>query len=253
MGTIGRHDDGVEPVEPVAQAGISRRDFLKGAAIGAAAVAVGPSLLPALAGAATKEEAAPKALGPSEFKVLAALVDRLIPEDEVGPGAVAARAHVYIDLALHGDYRAALPAYKANLAAVDAYARKTYGGSLPSLPPATQDEVVTALEMGKIPGLQSFVGVNIAAIRGALFPTLQGTFFAVLLQHTREGTFGDPLYGGNRNFIGWNLIRYPGVNPVVGARDQEIGTVVPMAHRSNAQYGGHPLPSIVPETPIRQR
>ena len=29
--------------------------------------------------------------------------------------------------------------------------------------------------------------------------------------HTLQGTFGDPYYGGNANFVGWDLIGYPGV------------------------------------------
>jgi gluconate 2-dehydrogenase gamma chain len=251
VSAINPDDRDLEEAEPLSQGGITRRDFLKGAAIGAAAVAVGPALFPAISSAATKDEVTPKALTSAEFQVLTALVDRLLPEDEVGPGGVAARAHVYIDLALAGDYNAALPAYKANLAAVNAYAKEKYGSALASLPAATQDEVVTALEAGKVPGVTSLVGVDIPAVRDALFPEIQGTFFSVLLQHTREGMFGDPLYGGNRNFIGWNLIRYPGIVPVVPAKDQEIGTVVPLAHRSNVSFGGRPLPSIVPETQIK--
>jgi gluconate 2-dehydrogenase gamma chain len=35
-------------------------------------------------------------------------------------------------------------------------------------------------------------------------------FFAMLLQNTVEGFLADPLYGGNRDFIGWKLIGYPG-------------------------------------------
>ena len=29
-----------------------------------------------------------------------------------------------------------------------------------------------------------------------------------------QGTFGDPYYGGNANFVGWDLIGYPGVRTV---------------------------------------
>ena len=28
--------------------------------------------------------------------------------------------------------------------------------------------------------------------------------------HTLQGTFGDPYYGGNANFVGWDLIGFPG-------------------------------------------
>ena len=35
-------------------------------------------------------------------------------------------------------------------------------------------------------------------------------FFQQVLANTREGFFADPLYGGNRNMSGWNMIGFPG-------------------------------------------
>ncbi|MDQ0254664.1 hypothetical protein J2S74_002043 [Evansella vedderi] len=35
-------------------------------------------------------------------------------------------------------------------------------------------------------------------------------FFYTLRQHTMEGMFADPKYGGNRNMVGWRLIGFPG-------------------------------------------
>jgi gluconate 2-dehydrogenase gamma chain len=32
----------------------------------------------------------------------------------------------------------------------------------------------------------------------------------MLLQNVTEGFFADPMYGGNRDFIGWKLIGFPG-------------------------------------------
>ncbi len=32
----------------------------------------------------------------------------------------------------------------------------------------------------------------------------------MLLQNTVEGFLADPMYGGNRDFIGWKLIGFPG-------------------------------------------
>jgi hypothetical protein len=42
-----------------------------------------------------------------------------------------------------------------------------------------------------------------------------------VLNHTRQGMFGDPYYGGNTNFVGWDLIGYPGVRTQVTAADQQ--------------------------------
>jgi hypothetical protein len=42
-----------------------------------------------------------------------------------------------------------------------------------------------------------------------------------VLNHTLQGTFGDPYYGGNANFVGWDLIAYPGIRMMVSAADQQ--------------------------------
>ena len=43
-----------------------------------------------------------------------------------------------------------------------------------------------------------------------------------MLGHTLEGTFGDPHYGGNQDFIGWDLIGYPGLRLAVTAEQQRM-------------------------------
>ncbi len=55
-------------------------------------------------------------------------------------------------------------------------------------------------------------------------------FFGMVLGHTRQGMFGDPYYGGNANFVGWDLLGYPGVRTMVSPADQkalEAGTLKP--------------------------
>ena len=36
-------------------------------------------------------------------------------------------------------------------------------------------------------------------------------FFDLLWRNTEEGFFADPIYGGNRDKVGWKLIGFPGV------------------------------------------
>jgi hypothetical protein len=43
----------------------------------------------------------------------------------------------------------------------------------------------------------------------------------MVLSHTHQGTFGDPYYGGNANFVGWDLIAYPGVRTMVTSGEQQ--------------------------------
>jgi gluconate 2-dehydrogenase gamma chain len=43
-------------------------------------------------------------------------------------------------------------------------------------------------------------------------PSLSSKFFFDLLwRNTEEGYFADPLYGGNRDKVGWKLLGFPGV------------------------------------------
>jgi len=44
------------------------------------------------------------------------------------------------------------------------------------------------------------------------------TFFHLLIQTTIEGAYADPLYGGNKNMMGWKMKEYPG--PRMGYLDQ---------------------------------
>jgi Gluconate 2-dehydrogenase subunit 3 len=46
-------------------------------------------------------------------------------------------------------------------------------------------------------------------------------FFNLVLGHTHQGTFGDPYYGGNASFVGWDLLGYPGVRTMVTSADQQ--------------------------------
>ncbi len=113
--------------------GFSRREPLKRAGfVGAAAAAVSsrapaspvndpaPTFTPQ-AGAPRRE--ALETLTAAEAATLEAIVARMIPTDDLGPGAAEARAAHYIDRALGGALAASRDAYRSGLAAVDAYAR----------------------------------------------------------------------------------------------------------------------------------
>lgn len=147
------------------------------------------------------------ALTASQLDTLKAFVDRLIPEDELGPGAVAAGAHNYIDVQLAGYLAGEKDAFVAGLDGMDAYARRTAGSSFAGLPPAKRDEIMLAMDTGKADGFAN-----------------ARNFFTRARRLTLEGTFGDPHYGGNNNGIGWDIIRYPGPRPAVGPEEQRIGT-----------------------------
>jgi gluconate 2-dehydrogenase gamma chain len=179
---------------------LSRREILKRtAAVGAA------SALPryALAQAA---RAPYTNLTPAEAQTLEALVARLIPADAAGPGALEAGASRYVDIALGDALASSRQLYAAGLAALDAYARSAAGRAFAELDAERQDTLLTDLEQNRATG----------------FVPDSATFFNLVLGHTIEGTFSDPRYGGNRDFIGWDLIGYPGIRLAVTEEQQRM-------------------------------
>ena len=55
-------------------------------------------------------------------------------------------------------------------------------------------------------------------------------------EHALQGMFGDPYHGGNANFVGWDLIQFPGIKLTVPSVEQRIGTKVKPAHKSTTDY-----------------
>ena len=160
----------------------------------------------------------------AESDILDAAVERLIPRDEHGPGARDARVAHYIDRALGGALASSRQAYAAGLTALDRYAASSRSKPFIELSAADQDAVLRECEAGTATG----------------FTPTSTAFFTLLLNHTRQGMFGDPYYGGNANFVGWDLLGYPGVRTMVSASDQqalEAGRLTPV-RRSAYDYDG---------------
>jgi gluconate 2-dehydrogenase gamma chain len=201
----------------------SRRDlFRQAGAVGAAAAMTG-SQFSAEAVAQPQVTAIPppqlealESLTALEADTLQAVVARLIPADENGPGAAEAGAAHYIDRALGGPLRGSRDAYAAGLAALDAYALSAKGATFVKLSADQQDAILTDLEKNAASG----------------FSPDAATFFNLVRTHTIQGTFCDPYYGGNANFIGWDLISYPGIRMAVGADEQ--GAKAPQPVRKSA-------------------
>lgn len=190
---------------------IARREMMKrvGAGVAGAAVAVPATHLAnpahAQARAAPPREAL-ETLTAAESDALEAMCARIIPTDENGPGAAEARAAHYIDRALTGPLASSKPAYVAGLAALDAHAQSSRGAIFAKLNVRDQDAVLTELEKNAATGFRP----NAAA------------FFNMVRNHTMEGTFSDPYYGGNANYVGWDLIGFPGIRMVVAASEQSM-------------------------------
>ena len=159
---------------------------------------------------------------PGEVAFIDAAVGRLIPNDPIGPGAVEAGVTFFLDRQLAGKFGRGdhyflggpwpkgtpeqgyqsrfTPAqlYRAAIAAIDKYASANFNGAVFSkLASADQDKVLKGLESG---GIALDDGVD------------SKSFFAMLLQNTKEGYFSDPIYGGNKDMGGWKMIGFPGAH-----------------------------------------
>jgi gluconate 2-dehydrogenase gamma chain len=205
--------------------GISRRTLLKRiGVVSTAAVVPAPVATPG--GHEHAEMQAPASVAPvreayetltaAESDVLEAVTARLIPADALGPGAREARAAHYIDRALAGPLSGFRANYSTGLAALDGYARAKKGSPFAQLSAADQDALLIDVQSGAAAG----------------FPAASSIFFAMMRSHVIEGTFSDPYYGGNANFVGWDLIGYPGVRTSVSASEQQMNAKVIPNHRS---------------------
>ena len=190
-------------------ADLSRREMLKRVVVAGAAASL-PAARPVRA-AVQAPPAAFETLTADEGATLQAVVARLIPADERGPGALEAGAATYIDRALAGPLAASREAYRGGLAALDRYARTARGVRFATLDPADQDVLLRDVEADSAPGFGS----------GA------AGFFNLVLMHAIQGTFSDPAHGGNVDFIGWRMLGYPGVRTTVTPDLQRIDRVPP--------------------------
>jgi gluconate 2-dehydrogenase gamma chain len=133
-------------------------------------------------------------LNEEELALVEAICSRLIPSEPGSPGAKEAEAHIYIDHALGGYFSHLQKYYRQRLQDFSRLAVTLYGAEFHQLSSGDQDDLLRRIE-------QSEVGEQSETMK---------LFFEVIYEHTIEGAFGDPLYGGNRDFTGWKLIGFPG-------------------------------------------
>jgi gluconate 2-dehydrogenase gamma chain len=174
----------------------------------------------------------------AEAETVEAIAARLIPGDEADPGAREACVPAYIDhklasfesfatptyfkapfakpvphptgpqpgarntilveakqLPRYGFQGSSTPqdSYRKGLAALDKVSRKKYGARFVDLPEKTQTKLLADMEDGKVAGFKK-----------------SKDFFEMVLEDVYEGMFSDPIYGGNRDLVGWKLVGYPG-------------------------------------------
>lgn len=205
-----------------------------------------------------------------DFDTLSAATERIFPEDDNGPGAIELGVPYFIDKQLHGSWGTnayaymegpfirndftreyegedveqskqgpnafvlpdlPTPRYQTRLNRGDIYIRglrtmekesqKRHEKPFDELDGEQQDEILTTFENGEIdmPGISS------------------ETFFNLLVQNTIEGAYADPLYGGNKNMMGWKMKQYPGPRAAY-INDIEADEFIEMEQQSLRDYQG---------------
>jgi len=202
--------------------GFDRRSFLKGSVAGGVAAAL-PSAQ-AQTSPPKPEESAPPAgyafLNPVEALFVEALVDHMVPADDLTPKGTDLGINVFIDRALaggwgkgdrlymQGPWKEGTPSqgyqlpltpadlYRTGIAAANASCVKAHGKPFHQITEAQREQFLLDWSAGKV----AFENGPPARV-----------FFGMLYQNVMEGMFSDPIYGGNRDKGGWKLIGFPGV------------------------------------------
>ena len=175
--------------------------------------------------------------------VVEAAMARIIPTDET-PGAREAGTVDFVERYLSGiDYIYALPdgsgfeklegrraaawqqrvdqaraKYAAGIAELDRLCLEQHQAEFVDLDADRQDEMLRRIERAGSPEAErAWRDTPAIAYGGPVEPALQQTsaeadmdFFNLLVTHTRQGFLADPIYGGNKDQVGWQVIGFPG-------------------------------------------
>ena len=108
--------------------------------------------------------------------------------------------------------------YVEGIQELDRRSEARFGGNFVKLTNEQQDEILTEMESPASVELEAEMA-EAQAVAGfaPVEPALQQTnaeieleFFPLLALHTRQGFYSDPIYGGNKDRVGWKLIGFEG-------------------------------------------
>jgi gluconate 2-dehydrogenase gamma chain len=179
-------------------------------------------------------------LNPVEADAVEAMAGRIVPGDERDPGAHEAGVLTYIDHSLAGFMRDQQPFYREALRALDAFCVERQGARFAALGEADQDELLGLLDAA------AFGDGPSPELAGDARLGLLTRLFAMLREHTIQGMFCDPAYGGNRDAVGWKLVGFPGARWGYGAdemgrgfdaREIPISTLADLRRRVSEERG----------------
>src|SRR5260370_41283584 len=158
---------------------------------------------------------------PTEARALSAMLERLFPADEGGPGATVIGVIDYLDRALSGPYAALRDTYRLGLFAIDQASSSRFHTDFVQASADQQDALLAELEAGAV---KEFSAVD------------PKQFFELVRAHLQEGLFSDPWYGGSRNKGGLRALCQPRCFVGRSAREIHSSAVAPKgrAHHTMA-------------------
>jgi gluconate 2-dehydrogenase gamma chain len=207
--------------------------------------------------ASGREATNPRFFDPHQRATIAAAMARIIPTDDV-PGAAEAGAIEFLDRYLSGtDYIYAKPdgsgfealsgrseqAWRTRIGTIrrkyvdgvrelDSRSRHAFGADFAALSPDQQDSILKAVEAREAWPDSALSPAYALGGPAASGPALQQTsteveldFLPLLVVHTRQGFLADPIYGGNRDRIGWKVLGFPGPTSLAEVHGGHYSTI----------------------------
>ncbi|NHN31718.1 gluconate 2-dehydrogenase subunit 3 family protein [Paenibacillus agricola] len=162
---------------------------------------------------------APMFFTQSQLQMTEAAAELIYPKDELGPGAAELGVAFYIDHQMaspwgvnareyrmgpfvqgevtQGNYQSIgrHQLFTMGLQSMEEASRQKYDKGFMDLTEEEKTAILTLMEKGEVAVVNGVTGK---------------TFFNMLRTLTMEGVYSDPLYGGNKDMLGWKMRKYPG-------------------------------------------
>jgi gluconate 2-dehydrogenase gamma chain len=210
-------------------------------------------------GAKTTNETEARFFDDFQRRTIDAAMARIIPTDHE-PGASEAATIDFVDRYLSGiDYVYAKPdgsgfetleglraeawrrrseivrqKYLEGIEELNQRGRAEFGDDFADLAADQQDVILAMMEQSNRDEERAREEEQLAAVAGFAppEPALQQIaaeidldFFPLLVLHTRQGFLADPIYGGNRDRVGWDVIGFPGPSSLAEAHAGRYSTL----------------------------
>lgn len=107
--------------------------------------------------------------------------------------------------------------YVAGIEELDRRSQEQFGAPFVQLGAKQQDHILEDMERPRRGGEEKLEPAQATGAWASVEPAMQQTsvevdlnFFPLLALHTRQGFYADPIYGGNKDRVGWQLIGFDG-------------------------------------------